>query len=385
MRRIASSCALDVCPKFRPFRMNRCWPGRSLYSPEVTPCRMVSNNTKILPNTKLSSYLTSYIPDKWQNKTVSKEWINQLATNCHLKDKSFRFSAENIDQFIDKLRTHIPYLDETSLGTIYSNVTKSVVPLAAPHSLPQEQGYVENVSSCYFASPPLLSTKLATEYCVSYDFHMHKQDIYHINGKFVMRFAYASDINSSLFGLQAMNYAKQYWSAIISDSSEISIKERVNFCDPNQQSKELFGGAKYLFNLHQLRGSSGRSRLVNRSDPNNPIKIITHIPILADELLGGGSWDGSPVSVRTGGSLMKNHCPVTGVKFPDEMMYTYGGDPIDQKMYDYLKSHKDEIKKYFNLDPTFDVVPSKELYEKAFMVYNEERAQLKLTMKKFNL
>ena len=350
------------------------------FSSEAKSNTDVRASKPVIPKTAekkmISSFLTSFIPNKWQHDQVGPEWISWLEQICQFKDfqQTLNIVAHNKEEFVHKIKIIFPYLTCSDLSYLYSKINPNLISKKVPSHIPSDNyiDYIDSVDSVDFASPPLLSTRACELISLSQATrcNLKTQTVYSIKNEFNIRSTFMAEIDSSLFGKSALNYSKNYWGDILYDCQKsISQKEYI-FADPNAAENQYCGGAKYIFSLSKLFSPEIKI--------NNPSKVImiTHLKAIADEI----NWKGlyfvsSPKSVHTGGSLNKDGCPVTGVKFPEEKYHTYGGKPIDLETYNYLKSHEKEIREHFKIDLKFNIVPSKELHHKAFCVFNESQAK----------
>jgi hypothetical protein len=339
----------------------------------------------------------------WPNTALPLSWITWHKTLSNIYKGKCTYSAPNKAHFIAASTKYMPYLSGKQIGNIHDELNKNIEYYDKEDVSDQVRElckkkfnfvpnrFIKSAPSVSFASPSLLVNSAFHILSLAHDYIYvnaeqsgsklyYVENVYHINYCFLTR-TEDSYTDGKLHGESKHNepylyqdaaktYSTTHWKEYHQRTGDGSIKV-FRFSDPSQDSTNALGGAKHIYNIAVLFDTE-----YNKIDSGDELKstlqvydqhtqVITHDTLLQNELQGGRSCQiSSPISMVTGGSLLQSHCPVTGVTFRKNHCM-YGGNPIHEKVYNYIKSHEQEIIEYFGLAKDARIVPNEELYEKA--------------------
>lgn len=358
----------------------------------------VSQHFEQYDKSMLGYYLTSY-NNLWTDKSLPKEWLHyyNLYTDSS-KYKKLVFKASNEEEFIKYLEEKLPHMNKEDFHEMYSKLNENIIPYDEKHiqdlknkdpDMPNHK-YIKG-NYFYFAGPSLLIRDSVRMLYVSHDCYVTKYAAvlyiphqYVLDGGRVVNRKPSSytdnklhgecKYNDSPFAKKAMEYSNTLWGNVLEISPPYVCKHYL-FSDPKLSSR--YGGALPKFGIYNFFNKDYNHMNRDMKDGekctdvyNHHTQLITHDEVISKEFTsGGGTYISSPISIYAGCSLDMDSCPITGYKFNKELFYTYGGPPIHHKIYQYLISNKNKIREYFGLKPDDQIVPDKELYDRAHAEY----------------
>lgn len=282
----------------------------------------------------LQNYLVSYVPNMWENTSVSREWVQWYKfIDEFYYEGPCTFTAPTIDEFVDEFKGTFPFLNRQCLVQLYESKDETT----------------------FFAGPSLLVKKSYHRFYLrrkaNNEYHVGLKEI-----KFTEESYTDSDVlpkwypynNPLLFEKESDNYSQKYWGNILQCLPKLCL-QYIEFVDPKTSSDEIFKLYAWTDdNLHTF------------NHYNEKIKFVTHDKVISDEIRQDSAltWVTNGVCIHDGSGLTQKGCQICPCTWKSPTYLPMQRLGITEKIRKYLQYHNDAIIKKFKLNNYTHIYPS---------------------------